>query len=228
MKILYKFPSRSRPIKFFKTLDNIISKASHDDYHILCTLDLDDETMNDRLVTDRLDKYHKVSYVYGNNTGKIDAINADMDLMTDWDICVVMSDDMVIKRAGFDLEIIRAFETYFPDTDGIVHFKDGPYGERLMGLNVQGRKFYERFGWLYCPEYKSLWCDNEQMDTGKMLGKYVYIGDTPQWIEHCHPAHVPGLEYDDLLRKTESYYREDEQTYLRRKARNFDLPIQGL
>ena len=44
---LFKFPSRGRPDRFFTSLDSIVNNVSDVDYyHVACTLDLDDETMN--------------------------------------------------------------------------------------------------------------------------------------------------------------------------------------
>jgi len=224
MKILYKFPSRERPEKMMAAIDNIRSLSESDDYLIHITMDKDDTKTWNGGVTSTLAGQKNVEWNAGYSTGKIDAINRDMDAITyPWDICVVMSDDMTFTKKGFDNIIRDAFKTHFPDLDGYVHFHDGPYGKQLSGLNIQGRKFYERFGYLYCNEYISLWCDNEIALVSKILGKYVYMGDNVKIVTHQHPSHVKGLVADDLLKKTESYYRIDEETYKRRKARNFDL-----
>lgn len=224
MKILYKFPSRERPFKLFAAIENIQSLSVSDEYLIHITMDKDDTLTWNGSTTSSLAGRKNIEWNAGVSTGKIDAINRDMDKIAyPWDICVVMSDDMVFLKKGFDEIIRNAFKTHFPDLDGYVHFHDGPYGKMLSGLNIQGRKFYERFGFLYNPAYISLWCDNEIVSVSKILGKYVYMNDNIKIVEHRHPAHIKGLESDDLLKKTESYYRIDEKTYNERKARNFDL-----
>lgn len=226
-RILYKFASRERPAKFRLSLDNIVKLSASKNYHIQATLDNDDPSLAEyKLILMDYVLDINVSCIFGRSSGKINAINRDMDFICQsdsWDICVVMSDDMHFLVPGFDNSIREAFEKHFPDLDGCVHFHDGPYGEALMGLNIQGRKYFERFGYLYHPAYKSLFCDNEQKDVAVKLEKYVYMGNDNKIVEHLHPCHVAGLEHDDLLRRTESFYHEDERTYHARKKRNFDL-----
>src|SRR5690606_32245394 len=138
-KILYKFPSRERPNKFFSALGNIISKSNSSRYMIECTLDLDDPSMNNDYVCEILDEYQRVAdvrYTFGHSEGKVHAINRDMDKIDyDWDIVVVMSDDMKFVVEGFDEYIRAAFNQW--GLDSVVHFNDGnSYGKNLMTLNV--------------------------------------------------------------------------------------------
>lgn len=222
MKILYKFPSRERPKKFFDIVSQIQKKSVTKDYLIHATLDLDDLTMNNNDVIKILDEAPNLEYIFGTSKGKIDAVNRDMDkIIYDWQVVCVVSDDMW-PEPRFDEKIVAAFEKF--GLDSVIHFEDGnSYKDKLMTLNLQGRDNYNRFGYLYSPEYISLWCDNEQKSVGEIIGNYHYMGNGNIAFKHIHPCHVKGLESDDLLRKTESYYKIDEKTYNERKARNFDL-----
>lgn len=144
MKLLYKFPSRSRKEKFFAAVDNIINLAKHDDYLILASFDLDDKEMANAEVRERLAVYgDKIKAVYGSSKTKIEAINADMWMVQDWDICVVMAEDMQWLVEGFDLKIIELFKKYFPDTDGFLHLPDGTVNERLPTMCIIGKKLYD-------------------------------------------------------------------------------------
>jgi hypothetical protein len=110
------------------------------------------------------------------------------------------------------------------------------------------RKYYDRFGYrvkngvietfidgigdgskmpdnllpyLYNPEYKSLFCDNEQHEVAVKLNRYKFF--KRRLFNHNHPAW--GLApMDALIRHTESFHEEDKATYNRRKAINFNLP----
>jgi hypothetical protein len=57
-----------------------------------------------------------------------------------------------------------------------------------------GRKYYNRFNYVYCPEYVSLFCDNETKIVSQLLGKYFYYEGIIQ--KHLHPNHgnVAGQE----------------------------------
>jgi len=78
----------------------------------------------------------------------------------------------------------------------------------------------DMFGYIYNPEYKSLFCDNEQQEVAKLLGRYVYI--KKRLFNHNHPAW--GLAaMDALMVHTESFHMEDKATFERRKAINFGI-----
>lgn len=212
MKILFKFTTKSRPQLFKRGMESIINNVISQNYHILITADLDDPTM---LNHDYL-KNDKVTTIWKHSTGKINAINRDVnDFKDGWDILVNMSDDMVFIVKGFD-DIIRKG---FDNLGQCLHFPDGNTKE-LITMSILGRQFYNRFGYIYNPEYISLWCDNEQTDVAKLIGAYKYI-DT-QIFEHRHPA-VGKAQMDAQYYHTESFFNADRGTYERRKLANFDL-----
>lgn len=191
-------------------------------YEVLVALDDDDATMNNDVVKQRISSYYFVRAIYGTSKSKIDAINRDMELSGDWDILVNMSDDMRITVDNFD-EILRAdFKKYFPDLDGVLHYNDGNQKSNVMTMSIMGRKYYDRFNYIYHPDYISLWSDCEATNVAKLLGKYKYMGDHPIWFRHMHPAF--GLsESDEQYRKNESpeYWAKDEKTYQERASKDF-------
>ena len=211
--ILFKLPTRSRPDKFKATIANIIDLATGP-YRIIVTADADDLTMYNygilKWVGDRPD----VSIRYGSKVSKIEAVNRDIP-QDGWDILVVVSDDMVFTKKGFDEDIAAAFGN---NLDQLIHFPDGYVNEKLVTLPIMGRTYYERFGYVYHPTYKSLFSDNEQMDVAINIGCYKYVNQSI--YKHQHPAWVGGL-VDDLLKETQAFYREDEINYLRRKRLGF-------
>lgn len=227
MKILVKFPSRERPNKFFERIEQLNRLSdNNDNYLIMATLDSNDESMNNDAVRTKMATIINLDWVYGESKGKIDAVNRDMDMIEyPWDIVMVMSDDMIPQKKGWDTEIIYAFIKV--GLDSVCHWPDGcPYQDKLITMSIMGRTYYDRFNYLYNPEYISLWCDNEFGDVAKMLGRYHYFGGVGHkncLFHHFHPAHVKGAVVDELLKKTESFYHEDAKTYNKRKSRNFDI-----
>lgn len=207
--ILYNFASRSRPDKFFKAIENI-NTLSKTDHIILAKLDTDDKAMQDRF--DEVNRCGAI-IVWGHSKNKIDAINRDIP--DGWDILVNMSDDMVFTKEGFDLDIIEAFNG---DLDQFIHFPDGFTAERLCSMSIIGRDYYDRFGYVYHPDYVSLWCDNEAQDVAKDLGKYKFVNKNI--FIHDHPAWT-GAKPDQQLIETQKYYRQDQRTYNKRKACGF-------
>lgn len=224
MNLLIKFPSRSRPDKFLSVLRLYTSCCNEKTLtSFLITLDSDDATMinleND--IHSILSEFkHKI--VYGNSTGKIDAINRDMDQAGEWDILLLASDDMIPQEQGYDQIIRDKMNQYYKDTDGVLWFNDGYAGNKLNTLVCMGHRYYDRFGYIYNPIYKSLFCDNEFMDVANQLKKQTYIDHVI--IKHDHPANT-GFAQDDLYRTNDRYWNEDERTYLHNKHYDYDLSV---
>lgn len=225
MKILYKFPSRSRPQKFIDAVDNIFLNQLHEDFLVMATLDSNDESMNNENMKVKMKCYDRLYPIFGESKNKIHAVNRDMELAPEWDILIVMSDDMVFVEKGFDRKIIGDMDDYFRDLDGVLHYNDGNQKDNVMTMTIYGRKYYNRFNYIYHPSYESLFADNEQTQVAKKLNKYKYMGDDKILFRHKHPAW--GLaQMDAQYYKTEAreVWMRDENNYNGRKIINFDLP----
>jgi FkbM family methyltransferase len=221
MKILIKFPTRGRSIKFFNVLDQYISKASDlSRLAFLISMDLDDIEMNNNIVRQKFEdykKYIKIAYFYGNSKTKIQACNADIDKISGWDIIMLASDDMIPIEQGYDEIIRKDMNDHFKDSDGVLWYNDGGQNN-INTLSILGKKYYDRFNYIYHPDYISLWCDNEFTDVSLKLNK-VYRSNKII-IEHQHPAWQKA-NFDELYIRNESYFGIDQQTYTKRKELEF-------
>ena len=221
MKLLIKFPTRNRPDKFFDVLDRYYSMIDDIDNTEFCiTIDDDDLTMNNDSVLDRLDTYKNLYWYLGDSKTKIEAVNADLEDFTDFDILLLASDDMIPQVQGFDNDIRENMEKYFPDTDGILWFYDGKRKD-LNTLCILGKKYYDRFGYIYHPGYKSFYCDDEFTQVGNRLGKQQFIEKVI--IEHKHPDNTPGVSNDELYMANSKYYPIDNKFFLLRQKNRFGL-----
>ena len=222
MKIFYNFATRSRPEKFFKVLDNISSLARHDDYVILVSADSDDLTMFNREVQNRVAKYDKVHLYYGTSRNKIDAINRLPRLFKKYDILVNVSDDQLFLMEGFDLEIVKDMTEYFPDTDGFLFYPDSHAKQFLPTMSIMGKKYYDRFDFVYHPDYANVYCDNEALAVAELLGKIKFIDKAI--FDHYHPAWGMAAMDDQyrISENPESYWK-DKGVFELRKANNFYL-----
>jgi hypothetical protein len=218
--ILFIFPSRERPVKCFAAIDNIISMIGEGiDYKIQLTLDLDDATMSNQEVRDRINSYgENVKAYWGTSTGKVFAINRDMEFSGEWDILCLHSDDFLFIKLDFGKDILKAFEGF----SGLVHFPDGFQNERLITYPMMSREYFNLFGYIYHKDYYSVYGDDEQMAVAKKLGRYKYV---PTSI-FLHQHYLAGYGAPDELSKKEDspeMYEKDKATFLRRKELNFDL-----
>jgi hypothetical protein len=220
MRILIKFASRSRREKFFACLDNIRDTIGVEDYTIFCSLDVDDSVMNTHEVCKRIDATKNVMYHYWFSESKVDAINRDMDYTGHWDILLNHSDDFWFIKQGWGKDILEAFEGY----SGLVHFPDQYAGKRLCTYSMMSRDYYLSQGFIYYPGYKNVYCDLDQQDVAKILGKYKFVDKNI--FEHRH--HYAGFgPKDELFIKTEDpvNYAKDRETYFNRIKNDFGLQI---
>jgi len=85
-------------------------------------------------------------------------------------------------------------------------------------LTVMGKKYYDRFNYLYYPGYESVYCDNEQTDVAIKLNKLVNINN--RIISHEWHA------VNDTLRiqtENKEVRAKDKLLYDTRKAQGFNL-----
>ena len=221
MKLLIKFPTRNRKSKFFTVLEQYQNLCEDiENTFFLITLDNDDEEMNSPEVTDIFSTFKNVKYVYGDSTSKIHAINRDLETENEWDIVLLASDDMTPKVKGYDNIIRNKMKEHYPDTDGILWFNDGHQGTTLNTLCILGKKYYKRFNYIYYPEYKSMWSDNEFMLVGNILEKQTYFDEVI--IEHEHPDWGFGGK-DSIHIKNVENETHDKNLFLNRQSNKFYL-----
>jgi len=228
MRILLKCPTRSRPKRVLKTLSTYIRLAAHPELlGVAISCDVDDPTMSDTTELRRMMAPCAWSRIfYGHNRSKIEACNANIsEVDWDWDIIVLVSDDMVPQIRGYD-DIIRThMMSRFPDRNGLLWFDDGCQGANLNTLCIYGRTFYDQRGVLYDPAYKSLFCDTELTDHCR-----TQYADRCLYIPYCIIRHEhPGAGYsqfmDALYDRNQKYWNEDMYTYIFRKAYSYDWSV---
>lgn len=154
--------------------------------------------------------------VKGPRLGKIGAINRDIEKITaPWDILVNISDDQKPIVRGYDDIIRRAMP---PSLDASLWFYDG-YQDRINTQEIVGRRYYERFNYIYHPSYKSFCCDNEATLVAKALGKQKRIRKSI--IRHDHPQWNPKLATDALYLHNKTFWKEDLENFNKRRQIGF-------
>jgi hypothetical protein len=220
MRLLIKFPTRGRREKFFSVLDKYYSHLSDlDNTTFLISLDKDDTQMNNTEVDNKLKGYKNLKYFYGSSKNKVDAVNRDINKINDWDIVLLASDDMIPQIEGYDELIRNEMSKTYSDTDGVLWFNDGNRKD-LNTLCILGKKYYKRFNYIYNPEYKSTWCDNEFTEVGNILKKQKFIDQII--IKHEHPDWGFGSR-DDIHRLNLENENYDKSVYFKNKVMNFGL-----
>lgn len=226
MVILMKFTSRERPEQLLETIRQYIEMANNFSEMVFCfSFDEDDYSYRNENFTysvfNLLCNNEKSLIYFGNSAGKIDAINRDVEQFSKinhWDILLNISDDQRPIVKGYDDIIRNAMPS---DLDASIWHTDGQ--NRVNTQEIIGRKYYERFNYIYNPSYKSLFCDNEATEVARILGKQ--IKDQRMIIKHYHPAwgSSESFKKDALYQRNDSFWEEDEATFNARKKINFGL-----
>jgi hypothetical protein len=229
MKILLKCPTRSRPHKVTSTLNAYLTMANkQSQIGIAVSCDADDETMTNLAKEDLKYSLKKAGYVEiftGESKNKIEACNADVEKVSyDWDILVLVSDDMIPQVKGYDDVLRNYMMAYFPDTDGILWVNDGHQKNNLNTISIMGRKMYERIGNIYNPIYKSFFCDDEftELCLVEFKNKCQYI--STNLIRHEHPSNGYNNK-DSLYLRNQEFFMEDMKTYINNKKYEYEWSI---
>jgi hypothetical protein len=192
--------------------------ADVNNFFISCTFDDDDEIIINSNVIDEISNKQNISIQWGKSKNKINAFNRNFPKI-DFDIIVAMSDDIRFNIYGFDEMIRLEMRNAFPDLNGLLHFNDQDAKSSLAILYVAGKEWFNfRNQHIYQPFYKSYFCDNEEMEVAKMLGKYAYCNY--QILDHLCPGWGRGPK-DDLYLSQEPDWEHDQNVFNSRQLNNF-------
>lgn len=224
MKILVQFPTLCRKGKFLHCLSKYEEmRGLRNDIFFNINCDTDDSHMNNENTRSEIGKIltkssYRINYLEKSN--KISAINSMIDV--DFDVLLCASDDMIPVEEEWDEHISNNMKKYFPNLDGALHFNDGYTENKLITLSIMGKKLYEYFGYVYHPDYKSLYCDNEFTEEVYSLNKVKYIDK--EIIKHEHysrEGNVNSGDYDLAAKKTLFFAGRDGLVFKKRKELGF-------
>lgn len=235
-RFLWKYPTRSRPDLFQKRLINwleMLDVQDREHHRWVITIDESDETMNNTEMMDWIQQTFKqfrpdenmgvldYSIYILTNSGKISACNAGVNeelQVFDADFISLVSDDMVLTEAGLGLgpKIKAEILHNYPDGDAALHINDGLQGMKLCTFSCMGRKFYDRFGYLYHPDYVSTHCDDEFTQLAWGLRRMIWVPEV--WVKHDWVGHSRP---DEMHQKNHALMSRDAQVYQERVKRQF-------
>jgi hypothetical protein len=213
LKVLVKYPTRSRPKLFQERLTQYLYDPT---VHVLVTADLDDASMNNPEMKAWIRQQPRTSVRYGMCKSKVEACN-DGVAEDPWDgLLILASDDMVPQRGDYARRIAQIYDEFFPDGDGVLHLNDGRTQRTLNTLCILDRKYFDRFGFIYNPAYTSTHCDDEFQAVSERLGRAVYVDEVV-----IHHDWIGAYAPDSLHQRNESYFWQDERTFKARRAAGF-------
>lgn len=217
MKISIIHPSRNRPEMALKTFNNWLNKADFDFEYIL-SLDIDGLD-GYGIFLDALVKRDKNSVtnigviIYNNNKSAIDAINSAAKAATS-DLFIVVSDDTDCPE-HWDTLLLNELKG---KSDFCAKVDDG-LQPTLVTMPIMDRVYYERYGYIYHPDFLHLHCDEELTCVAIMTGKYIKL---PLLFRHMH--YSTGLsQKDELNVKNDATWAQGQATLDRHALNNFGI-----
>lgn len=220
LKFLLKYPTRSRPDIFKETCLNWMTQFTPYPHRMLVTIDEDDATMRPPAMRDWM-LARAIDFNVVDRGTKVSSINQGVNECTwDWDILIALSDDVrvVPGHHGFSKTVAELFEQKFPNLDGVLHFNDGRQSAAICTTPIIGRKYYDRFGYIFHPSYRSVYCDNEFTEVAKRSGKYHYIDEL---ILRHYWTDITGTDHLHCESNRPADYRTDLNNFLKRQFEGF-------
>jgi hypothetical protein len=96
----------------------------------------------------------------------------------------------------------------FPTFDGAIKFYDGLRNDDLMTLCVMGWPLYKEFGYIYHPEYTSVYADNEQTIVLKKMNKFA-ISDIciikHDWTRNLGMHYMQEMKIANMYQRTKQF-----------------------
>lgn len=212
-KISLIHPSRNRPEMAAHAITNWLNKMYRVcDWEYILSIDEDEPNKVEYAAVECISPFIK-TLVSPNQTA-IEAINNAAKVSTG-DLIIVVSDDFDCHN-GWDkwlIDNLNGGQDYLVKTfDGIQDW--------LITLPIMDRTYYERFGYIYYPEYKHMFCDTEMTEVGHLLGKVIDLKDASHPFLHKHYS-AGYMAKDSINEKNDNTWGQGEALFNIRKSHGF-------
>lgn len=209
-------PSRGRASMAYETAGKWLNNANNRaniEYWFSC--DTDDSQMQQYI--DFVSQLG-VQAKYSVNRSAIQAINR-VAAMVKGNILIVVSDDF---------DCFPDWDKYLLDnlegkTDYLVKTSDGYMDNNwLITLPIMDRAYYNRFGYIYQPDYLHLFSDTEMTCVGNMLGKVVDLQNPNAVFQHNHYT-INKMAKDAINEKNDATWTQGKELFLSRYDIDFGI-----
>lgn len=202
-KISILHPTRHRYEQALKTSSSWLSKADNvDNIEYIFSTDSDDSFPLKSLVNP--------------NKSAIEAINRAAETATG-ELFIVVSDDTYCPD-HWDTLLLKELDG---KEDFLVKTRDG-IQPVLITMPLMDRKYYERFGYIYHPDYHHMSCDVELTAVGMMLGKVI---NSNLLFEHLHYSTGKSPK-DAINEKNDLTYKQGYEVLFKHSENNFNIENQ--
>lgn len=214
-KISLLHPSRGRVTKSYWNSVHWMNKAGGADVELIVSIDDDDPERGAYLREYSQLNPLKCTIISNPNRSAVDAIN-NAAKACKGDIMFVVSDDTDCcdNWPQLILNAVQGREDY------VLRVDDG-IQKWLVTAPIIDRKYYDRFGYVYHPEYRHIFVDTEFTHVAELLGRTIRADHIK--FQHRHPCKGLG-EMDAIYRRSDATFNQGKEVYLRRFRESFGIP----
>lgn len=210
MKISVIHPSRSRPEMAKQTISKWVNRADNAFEYILMH-DSDERKLYETINSEF--GYPTVMVYTRDNKSAIEAINIGAKF-AHGDILIIVSDDTDCPE-HWDTLLLESLKD---KSDYIVKTQDG-LQKTLITMPIMDRAYYNRFGYIYHPDYLHMHCDEEMTIVGHMLDRVITLD---LLFQHNHYT-TGKMQMDAINVKNNSTWAHGQCTLDRRAKDNFGI-----
>lgn len=216
MKYSLLHPSRSRPHKSVRTIEKWLNTAANMDLEVIVSVDESDPSLDQYKHFFSIGRFNNpnVRVIVNKNRSAVDAIN-NAAQVSKGEVLIVVSDDTDSIR-GWDRVLDQAIGTH---TDFVLKVNDG-IQDWLCTMPIIDRAYYNRFGYIYHPDFSHMFADTFLTHVADALGKMIIRNDIT--IPHLHYS-VERSERDDVTKKADNTFNEGKNIYMRLLNQNLLL-----
>ena len=208
MEISLLHPSRGRPDKSRRCTEMWLNRAGVE-CELIVSVDEDDRFLNQYRA-----RYGSV--VVNRNRSAVDAVNRAAEVATG-NIMIVLSDDFECPK-GWGIKVLNAV---MGREDYVLKVHDGTQ-KYIVTMPILDRKYYNRFGYVYCPDYKHMFVDTHFTHVADCLKRIVWRNDIV--FHHAHYS-VARQRPDEINKRADATWNEGKRVYLNHVHNGFGMGL---
>lgn len=152
--------------------------------------------------------------IFNKNRSAVDAINNAAKVATG-DILIVISDDWLLPQ-NWAVDILKASEG---KTDWIMKTPDG-IQKWMITLPILDRAYYNRFGYIYHPDFRHMFCDTFLTCVADLTGRRI---EADIQFKHLHYSTKDGIPKDAVSVRADATWAQGETVFMDFARKNFLL-----
>lgn len=216
-------PSRGRPTKSYKNTIEWLDRSGIENIEVIVSVDKNDPHLNGYEMAYHF--FHKDCYeadnfklICGKNDSVVEATNRAARQSTG-DILIYLSDDFSAPYNWGRL-VLKEFEgltePMLLKVDDCLQRFDAP----VLTIPIMNRALYEKLGYFWYPEYKSMFVDEDLYWTAKKLGALKLAPHLKFPHEHVS---VGKAQDDETYRRSAANWDQGKALFAKRKTAGFPL-----